>query len=90
MCNLALRILSFTTILPSHLLKGRHIPSDHRTIVRASLTFIRMYFLRLAEDKGFHIEVLAELKYDIPKTFKHQKMKSKDVFVDLYRFTHKS
>lgn len=46
--------------------------------------------MRLAEEKGFKLEVLAELKYDIPKTFKHQKMKSKDVFVDLYRFTHQT
>jgi predicted RNA methylase len=48
------------------------------------------HFVRLAAEHDLHFEVLAELKYDIPKTFKHQKMKSKDVFVDLYRFTHKS
>jgi predicted RNA methylase len=55
-----------------------------------SLTHCTQHFVRLASENDLHMEVLAELKYDIPKTFKHQKMKSKDVFVDLYRFTHKS
>jgi predicted RNA methylase len=48
------------------------------------------HFVRLANDNDFHMEVVAELKYDIPKTFKHQKQKTKDIFVDLYRFTHKN
>ena len=38
---------------------------------------------------NLNMEVIAELKYDIPKTFKYHKEKSKDVFVDLYRFSHK-
>lgn len=55
-----------------------------------SYLLLSQHFIRLAEEHDFTLEVLAELKYDIPKTFKHQKLKTKDVFVDLYRFTHKA
>eukprot|EP01041_Mallomonas_annulata_P004966 gene4966-9937_t len=44
------------------------------------------HFVRLATDKGWNIEVIAELRYDIPKTFKYHKEKTKDIEVDLYRF----
>jgi predicted RNA methylase len=47
------------------------------------------HFFRFAESHDYHIEVIAELKYDIPKTHKFHKEKSKDIFVDLYRFSHK-
>mmetsp|Transcript_7230 Transcript_7230/g.12018 ORF Transcript_7230/g.12018 Transcript_7230/m.12018 type:complete len:170 (-) Transcript_7230:58-567(-) len=53
-------------------------------------TSTRQHFVKLAEDHNFNLEVLAELKYDIPKTFSYHKQKSKDIYVDLYRFTHKS
>jgi predicted RNA methylase len=53
-------------------------------------TSTRDHFVRLSESKGFHLEVLANLRYDIPKTFKHHKEKSRDIAVDLYRFTHKA
>lgn len=49
----------------------------------------RDHFERLAENHNFTFEVIAELKYDIPKTFKFHKEKSKDIYVDLLRFTHK-
>ena len=46
----------------------------------------RTHFVRLAEARGYSLEVVAEMRYDIPKTFKHHKEKSKDVAVDLLRF----
>ena len=53
-------------------------------------TTTRDHFIRLAEKNDWCIEVLAELKYDIPKTHKFHKEKSKDIYVDLIRFSHKS
>lgn len=34
------------------------------------------------------MEVVAEVRYEIKKTFKHHKDKSRDIEVDIYRFTH--
>jgi predicted RNA methylase len=46
------------------------------------------HFVKLASRNGWVIEVVAELRYDIPKTHKFHKHKSKDIEVDLYRFHH--
>ena len=35
---------------------------------------------------GLDGDVIAELRYDLPKTYKFQKMKNKDIQVDLWRF----
>nr|CAH7727970.1 unnamed protein product [Callosobruchus chinensis] len=40
-----------------------------------------------AESVGVKAEVLAELRYDLPPTYKFHKKKSVDVEVDFYRFT---
>jgi predicted RNA methylase len=53
-------------------------------------TSTRQHFVRKAEAEGWSMEVVAELRYDIPKTFKWHKQKSKDIDVDLYRFAHVS
>ncbi|KAJ1429911.1 methyltransferase like 5 [Ochromonadaceae sp. CCMP2298] len=58
------------------------------TVYSLHKTSTRDHFVRLAQEHNFKLEVLAEVKYDIPKTFKHHKHKSKDIFVDLLRFTH--
>jgi predicted RNA methylase len=47
----------------------------------------RDHFVRLADAKGYKIEVLAELRYELPKQFKYHKEKSKDIAVDLLRFS---
>jgi predicted RNA methylase len=60
------------------------------TVYSLHKTSTRDHFKRLADKNEYNIEVLAELKYDIPKTFKFHKEKTKDIYVDLYRFTHKS
>lgn len=41
---------------------------------------------RKAKKMGLDGEVIAELRYDLPKTYKFQKMKNKDIQVDLWRF----
>ena len=51
-------------------------------------TSTREHFVRLAASNGFRLEVLAEVRYALPKTHKFHKSKSKDIEVDLYRFTH--
>ena len=51
-------------------------------------TTTRDYFIRKSSETGWKLEVLAELRYDLPKTHKFHKQKSKDIEVDLYRFTH--
>lgn len=53
-------------------------------------TSTREHFVKLAKKNDWNIEVVAELRYDIPKTHKFHKHKSKDIYVDLYRFSHKS
>jgi len=47
----------------------------------------REHFVRMASSMGFTLEVVAEVKYDIPKTFKYHKDKSRDIAVDLLRFS---
>jgi predicted RNA methylase len=51
-------------------------------------TSTRDFFIRKAEESNWSIEVIAELRYDLPKIHKFHKQKSKDIAVDLYRFTH--
>lgn len=48
------------------------------------------HFIRLAAAQNLKIEVIAELKYELPKMHKFHKKKTKDIEVDLYRFTHLS
>jgi len=45
------------------------------------------HFVRLCERSGWRLEVVAQLRYDIPKTFRHQRERSRDVEVDLLRFS---
>jgi predicted RNA methylase len=48
----------------------------------------RDYFLRKSDENDWKMEVIAEMRYDLPKTHKFHKQKSKDIEVDLYRFSH--
>ena len=36
-----------------------------------------------------YLQVIAEMRYDLPKTHVFHKQKTKDIQVDLYRFTHR-
>lgn len=44
----------------------------------------------MAASQGYQMEVIAELRYELPKVHKFHKQKSKDIEVDLYRFSHTS
>ena len=48
----------------------------------------RDHFVRRAAEHDWHLEMVAELRYDLPKTHVFHKQKSKDIEVDLYRFSH--
>ena len=53
-------------------------------------TSTRDHFIRKASEEGWKIDIIAELRYDLPKTHRFHKQKSKDIEVDLYRFSHTS
>ena len=57
------------------------------TVYSLHKTSTREHFERLARSKNVNFEVVAELKYDIPRTFSHHKEKTKDIYVDILRFS---
>ncbi|KDE06064.1 hypothetical protein MVLG_03616 [Microbotryum lychnidis-dioicae p1A1 Lamole] len=46
----------------------------------------RDYILKKAKTFGFEGTVIAEMKYDLPKTMAHHSKKSVDILVDMWRF----
>jgi len=49
-------------------------------------TSTREHILKKASDWGVQPQVVAELKYDLPSTYKHHKKQSQDIHVDFIRF----
>ncbi|KAH8922346.1 S-adenosyl-L-methionine-dependent methyltransferase [Atractiella rhizophila] len=49
-------------------------------------TSTREYISKKAKEFGFKGEVLAEMRYELPKTMKMHKQKSLDIHVDFWRF----
>ena len=49
-------------------------------------TSTRDHIMKVCSDWGVQADVIAELRYDIPATYKHHKKKSMDIEVDFYRF----
>jgi len=49
-------------------------------------TSTREHILKKASDWGVRPQVVAELKYDLPSTYKHHKKQSQDIHVDFIRF----
>ncbi len=52
-------------------------------------TSTRKHVLQKAQDWGVEAKVIAELRYDLPATYKHHKKASVDIEVDFIRFWHK-
>jgi len=50
----------------------------------------REYIIKRASTWGVSVQVLAELRFDIPKMYQFHKLDSKDIEVDMIRFTHQS
>nr|ACO11034.1 Methyltransferase-like protein 5 [Caligus rogercresseyi] len=59
---------------------SRAVYSLHKTSTRA-------HIVKKAKEWGVVMEVLAELRYDLPNTYRHHKHKSVDIEVDLLRFS---
>jgi len=53
-------------------------------------TSTREHVVKKAAEWGAEAQVLAELRYDLPNTYKHHKKTSVDINVDFIRFTSKS
>lgn len=53
-------------------------------------TSTRDHILKACAEWGVQAQVIAELRYDIPATYKHHKKKSVDIEVDFIRFKPKA
>ena len=51
--------------------------------------FYETVFQRKASEWGVDVQVLAELRFDLPATYRFHRRKSVDVAVDFIRFEHK-
>jgi predicted RNA methylase len=58
----------------------RSVYSLHKTSTRA-------FIVKKAETMGWKAQVVAELRYDLPKSFKFHRKQSKDIEVDFIRFS---
>ena len=57
-----------------------------RAIYSLHKSSTRKFLISKAAEWGLHVEVIAELRFDIPKMYKHHKQKIADVEVDFIRF----
>jgi len=65
-------------------------PSNKSAVYSLHKTSTREHIIKKAESEwNVQAEVLAQLKYDLPATYKHHKKLSVDIEVDLLRFTFK-
>lgn len=51
-------------------------------------TSTREHILRKAQQWGVKVQIVFTIRYDIPKMYHFHKQSSKDIEVDLIRFTH--
>jgi len=61
-------------------LSSKSVYSLHKTSTRE-------HILKKAKDWGVTAQVIAELRYDLPNTYKHHKKSSVDIHVDFIRFS---
>jgi len=61
-------------------LSSKSVYSLHKTSTRD-------HILKKAKDCGVTAQVIAELRYDLPNTYKHHKKSSVDIHVDFIRFS---
>jgi len=65
-------------------------PSNKSAVYSLHKTSTREHIIKKAESEwNVQAEVLAQLKYDLPATYKHHKKLSVDIEVDLLRFAFK-
>ena len=71
--------VDFEFVRAAHNIASEAVYSLHKTSTRAGLE-------RKAAKAGFDGEVVAEMQFDLPKTYNFHKSKNKCVSVDLWRF----
>ncbi|ELT97691.1 hypothetical protein CAPTEDRAFT_159660 [Capitella teleta] len=62
---------------------------SRRSVYSLHKSSTRQHFIKKAAEWGVDIEVVAQLRFDLAKTFKCHKQKSVDIEVDLIRFSHR-
>ncbi len=62
-----------------------HLPQAASTVYSMHKTSTRKHLLKKADEWGVDVTVLAQLRFDIPPTYKFHKRKSVDIEVDLIR-----
>jgi predicted RNA methylase len=72
-----MKFLEIASKLAKHTIYSLHKSSTRNYVLKKGLQF------------GFHSEVLAELEYDIPQTYKFHKKKAVNIKVDFIRFSCK-
>jgi len=53
-----------------------------------NLLWFVQHFARIAKSRNISLEVVAELKFDVNKTYSFQRSQSRDISVALLRFSH--
>lgn len=64
----------------------RALLMSRKAVYSLHKTSTREHILKKAEGWGVRPQVVAELKYDLPHTYKHHKKQSRDIHVDFIRF----
>ncbi|KAI0223949.1 Methyltransferase-like protein 5 [Lamellibrachia satsuma] len=63
---------------------------SHTAVYSLHKTATRTHVSKKAAEWGVSMEVMAELRFDLPATYKFHKQRSVDIGVDLIRFAHNS
>lgn len=59
---------------------------SNKSVYSLHKTSTREHILKMAKQNGVQCEVLAELRYDLPHSYKFHKKSSVDIFVDFIKF----
>lgn len=62
---------------------------SHGPVYSLHKTSTRAHIFKTAARWGVKVQVLAQLHYNLPNTYRFHKKKSVDIEVDFVRFTHK-
>ncbi|KAL5007170.1 hypothetical protein ScPMuIL_015976 [Solemya velum] len=91
---------SFDTVIMNPPFGTKHNPGMDMLFLRSALdissnavyslhkTSTREHIKKKASDWGVELEVVAELRFDLPNTYKFHKKQSVDIEVDFIRFSH--
>lgn len=80
--------LANDSIYSLHKSSTRYINSNNICVIINQLifTYFRPHIMKKAKEWGLKPSVVAELRYDLPSTYKFHKKSSVDIAVDFWRF----